>query len=158
MKVKVGFSTSNSLVSRIIRWATGSKVSHTWLLLEDMVDGVSMVMQATGQGFQLITYERFLKGSTVVDVIDPKQPIDVGVKDALQWLGEPYDTVGLVGMAWVELGRLFKRNWRNWLHSSSAMWCSESCIYVMQAAKYPGADKLVPSQVSPEDLLEFMKT
>lgn len=157
MEAYVGFSSSNNFVGRAIQWFTRSKVNHTWILLKDFSDGLDMVMQASTGGFQLITYQRFLKGATVVAVVRPKVSLDKGIKEALQWLGEPYDFVGIVGMALVEVGRWFRRSPRNWLHSSRAMWCSEANVYVLKAAGYPGASVLDPTVVSPEDLLEFMQ-
>ena len=156
MKVSIGFSASQDWLGKVIRWFTQSQVNHTFFLVEDLIPGVPMVMQASRGGFQLITYDRFCKGGKVIKLVTPKQDITAGVTQALQWLGEPYDTVGLVGMAWVEIGRRFKRTWKNFLHSNSTMWCSEAGVYVLQSAKYPGADKLDPSVTSPQDLLTFL--
>lgn len=158
MKVSIGFSTSSSVLSALIRWFTNSPISHTFLLVEDLIPGMPMVMQAARGGFQLITYDRFCKGSHNIKIVVPKQDISPGVVQALQWLGEPYDTVGLVGMAIVEVGRRFRRHWRNWIHSSSSMWCSEANTYVLKAANYPGAEALSPSTTSPADLLAFMSS
>lgn len=155
--ILVGFSTSNALVSRAIRWFTRSKVSHTFLLFPDSAFGSYMVMEAIGAGFSLRTYESFKKDNTVVDLLAPKVPLDAGLQAAASWLGERYDVSGLLGMALVMLGRWVGRKWRNPLQSSSAMFCSEVNVRILQEAGYPGAKDLDPASMSPADLLEFMQ-
>lgn len=158
--IGVGFSTHTANpISRLIRWFTGSKVSHCWLLLEDSFFGVDvlMVMEATETGFRLIPYENFkAQGNDVVAVIVPDHSLDAGIKHAVRWLGAGYDFAGLFGSAFVMLGRWFKRRWRNPLDSPRSMFCSEAVTLVLQAAAYPGADKLDPSATTPQDLLHFL--
>ena len=105
MAIKIGFSTSNALVSRLIRWVTRSRVSHTFLLIEDSFFGQDMVMEAASSGFRLIPYSVFQTGNTDVTLITPVVPIDEGVKKAVIWLGEKYNYTGDFGMLFVLLGR-----------------------------------------------------
>jgi len=157
MAIKIGFSTSGSFVSRAIRWFTRSTVSHAWLLVEDGFFGVSVVMEATNGGFRLVPFEHYVNEHTrLVRLVTPKTSLEEGVKKAALWLGEHYDYGGLFGMAVVVVGRWLRRRWRNPWESSRAMFCSEAVVYVLQASGYEGADGLVPSTTSPEDLLRFL--
>jgi hypothetical protein len=155
--IKVGFSTRSNIVSKTIRWATHSRVSHAWLLLEGSFFGNDMVMEATEGGFKLVPYSAFKLANDVVDVITPRVSIESGVRASALWLGEGYDYFGLFGEIFVLIGRWFKRKIRNPLAERNAMFCSEAVVYVLQASSYPGANTLVADSTSPEDLLEFLK-
>jgi len=152
----VGFSTSNELVSRLIRFFTKAKVSHTFLVIRAPFLEEDLVIEAAWAGFRATTLRRFKKKNTVVALMKPAVPLDKGLRDALTWLGESYDFGGLFGMAFVLLGRWLRRKVRNPLHDSRAIFCSEANTLVLQASGYPGADVLDPTETSPADLLEFM--
>jgi hypothetical protein len=157
MQIKIGFSTSNGWLPRIIRFFTRAKVSHTFILMQDALYGRDMVLEAAWLGFTMRTLDGFIKaGNQVVALIDPKQPIDAGVDQALGWLDTLYDYTGLLGMAVVEIGRYLKRQWHNPSHGPHALFCSEANTKILQLSGYPGADKLVAEETSPEDLLEFL--
>lgn len=152
---KVGFSTTQSWVSRVIRWATHATTSHAFLVVDWF--GEPCVVQADWTGFSVKTFKRFQEEAIVVALVTPQTPIDAGLPAAFDWLGERYDYAGLFGMAVVEFGRLLRRHWRNPWQSPRALFCSESVVKVLQAAKYPGAEHLDAASTSPEDLLEFLR-
>lgn len=156
--IRVGFSTrTKSIFSRLIRWFTGSSVSHAWLVYDDAFFGEDMVIEATEVGFRLIPLANFkAEGNDVVAVVEPKSPLDVGLRAARTWIGESYDFGGLLGASVVILGRWLKRKWRNPLDSPRSMFCSEAVVMVLQASSYPGAEKLDPSATTPQDLLNFL--
>jgi len=158
--IRVGFSThTKSILSRIIRWFTKSKASHAWLLITDSFFGVEMVMEATETGFRLIPFENFkAEGNDIIAIIDPAYPLDVGVHQAVRWLGEGYDFAGLFGSAFVMLGRWFKRKWRNPWDRPHSMFCSEAVVRILQASQYPGSEKFDPAATTPQDLLDFLKS
>ena len=156
MVTRVGFSTSKkSWVSRIIRWFTKSKTSHTFLVYYDQDWSRDMIMESTEGGYKISPYSKY--ESEVVAVFTPKQSIEVGLAKSVDWLGEAYDYTGLIGMMWVEFGRWIKRKWHNPLHSSNAMFCSEAVVRVLQDSNYPGADQFDPTSTDPEMLLEFFE-
>jgi hypothetical protein len=154
--VKVGFTSSSGVLPRLIKWATKSKVNHTFLYISDSFLGIDMVLQATIGGFNLLTYSKYAKSNHVVKIVDLAHPVDVGLKEASLWLGERYDYGGLFGSAFVLLGRWFKRKWSNPWDNSDAMFCSEAIVRVLQASNYPGSQGLDPSAVTPQDLLVFL--
>lgn len=158
--IRVGFSThTKSILSRIIRWFTGSKASHAWLLVDDPFFGMEMVMEATETGFRFIPYDNFkAEGNDIVAVLEPAYPLDEGVRQAARWLGESYDFAGLFGSIFVMMGRWLRRKWRNPFDKAHSMFCSEAVVQVLQAAKYPGAEKFDPSATTPQDLLDFLQS
>ena len=155
--IRVGFSTdTSSIISAVVRWFTGSKTSHVWLLFDDTFFGLPMVLESADVGFRLIPYENFkAQHNTVLAVLDPPYPLDVGVREAAMWIGESYDYTGLVGSVFVLLGRWLKRKWRNPWASPKALFCTESVVRVMQASHYPGSETLDPTGTTPQDLLDF---
>lgn len=155
--IRVGFSTQQKNVfSRVIRWITGSKASHAWILFDDTFFGLNMVMEATETGFRLIPYENFkAEGNDVVAVVEPPYPLDDGVHQAARWLGEKYDFAGLFGSIFVMFGRWLRRKWRNPFAGARSMFCSEAVVRVMQAARFPGSEAFDPEATTPQDLLDF---
>lgn len=157
--ILIGFSTvPQNPFSRLIRAMTGSRVSHAWLLDTEGFHGVEVVIEATDVGFRLIPFDVFKKQNEVVATFTPPLSLEPGVRVAARWLGERYDFAGLFATSVVLLGRWLKRRWRNPVHSSDALFCSEAVVRVLQASGYPEADKLVPEDTTPEDLLEFLES
>jgi len=114
-----------------------------------------MVMEATKGGFKLTSFSRFAETHDIVEIITPQEPLDEGVRVATDWLGGGYDYTGLIGAFFVQIGKWLKMKWRNPFDTTHAMFCSESVVFVLKAAKYPGSADLVPSATSPQDLLDF---
>jgi hypothetical protein len=159
--VRVGFSTTNAWLSRLIRKLSRSRVSHAFLVYGDVDFGRDMVMEAVGNGFRIVPYSGFEKHNTVVAQITPAFPIEKGLQEAVNWLGAGYDTGGLVGMAWLMVKRWFRLRarsvrTRNPLASSRALFCSEAVARACLWSEYPGFD-LDPESTSPQDLLEFFE-
>lgn len=159
MEVQVGFSTSGDLISRVIRFFTKATVSHTFLVIHSPLLLENMVIEAAWAGFRMTTMSRFKTKNTVVALMEPVVPLDRGLKRAVSWLGESYDYTGLFGMAYViMLGRWLRRKVKNPGHNPHAVFCSEAVAMVLQESRYPGADELNPSETTPGDLYEFMRS
>jgi len=155
--IRVGFSTSRSLVSRIIRAFTRSPVSHAFLVVDDSFFGLPLVMEADRNGFVLVPFKGYADAHQVVALFEPLYPLETGVKLAAEWLGTRYDYVGVLGMFFVVVGRWFGRKVRNPLVSSRAVFCSEVLARVLMASGYPGSDALDPDNTSPAELLAFLR-
>jgi hypothetical protein len=158
MDLKIGFSTRSMVLSRLIRWITRSKVSHTWMLYHNEEFDCDMVMEATWEGFRLIPFEVFKRQNVVVQVVEPKYPLDAGFKAAGRWLGDKYDTKGLFGAIIPIIGKWFRRKWHNTWASKSALFCSEAVVDIMKASNYPGTENMIAADVGPEALLEFLQS
>ena len=163
--VSIGFTTSSGWLSSIIRGVTKSKASHAFILLEPdepFYGHKQWVLEAVGTGFHLIPYDTYLSPSTnLVDLIPIAYELDI--QKAMDWLGGKYDIGGLVGESYVTLARWIKTKWknlkfkvRNPLHEKNTMYCSEAIAYLLQDSHYPHSEALVPYNISPEDLYEFI--
>lgn len=156
--VYVGFSTPRlwNPLSWAIRAATRAPASHAWLLVEDPLFEQRLVLEASGSGFRLIALSRFVRTEKVVALVEPPHPLDPALPAAGEWLGEKYDVAGLVGMAWVVLGQLAGRMFRNPFRSRRSLFCSESVVRTLRAAGYPRADRLPVEDTTPAALLAFL--
>lgn len=156
---RIGFSTSNtSWVSAVIRWFTHGKVSHCFIVYYDEEWKRDMRLESEGGMGGCVKISTFNPDNkSIVKMFIPKCSIEVGMAKMVDHLGEVYDYKGLLGMAWVELGRWLKKKWKNPWANPSRMWCSELIARVMLDSSYPGAETLVadPEVVDPEQLYEF---
>ncbi len=158
--VFVGFSTPRQWnpLSALIRAMTHSQTSHAWLLVEDPAFDLRLVLEAHTSGFRLVSFTRFVKDNIVVALVEPSHPVDPGLPAAGEWLGESFDVLGLFGIFLTLVGRWFRqRPWRNPFPTPSALFCSESVIRTLQAARYPASGTLEPEGTTPAELLAFFQ-
>lgn len=155
--VAIGFSTvRKNPISALIRWATGAKASHVWLLVR--LFGVLTVIEASEKGFiPSMSYARFAKKNDVVSVVVVEHDMHVGLSWAAQHFGERYDAAGLFGMLWVMIGSWFHRRWRNPTDDRKALFCSEAIAEVLRRSNYPGAETFVPQETTPKQLYDFFE-
>lgn len=151
----IGFSTSNAWYSRAIRFFTKSRCSHTFLVVSIL--GTWVVLEEGFFGYMARTLDDLRKHDTIVALYRPRHSIRAGVKASLTDLGQPYDYLGLIGMAFVMLGRRLGKKWSNPLASTHAMICSERVTRVLQGSNYPFTERYEPASTTPEDLLEFLE-
>jgi hypothetical protein len=153
---RIGFSTGKgNPVSAIIRFFTGSRASHAWLLVHDPLFDMELVMEAHEVGFRLVPFKTFRKANRIVAIVDPQHPLDPGVREAAKWLGSQYDFRGLFGMMFVIAGRVFRRKWKNPFRSARSMFCSEAVVRVLRASGFPDATRLSAEDTTPQDLMDF---
>lgn len=159
MSTRIGFSTDpKNFVSRVIRWFTKSTVSHCFVVYYDTEWKRDMVLESEGGLGGSVRIVKFDPDSPyIVKLITPKHSIEEGMDRVVDYLGDVYDYGGLLGMAWVILGRWLKKKWANPWHASKAMFCSELVAQVLIDSKYPGAMQLDPPTTDPELLLKFFE-
>jgi len=149
----VGFSTTNKIISRIIRWVTHSEVSHTFLAYQAF--NRIWVLEAGFLGVSIVPLDKFKAKNNIVLMVPVRElsPDDLGA--AMDQLGTAYDFGGLLGAIFPVIGHWFKRKWKNPWNNPKAMFCSELVVYSLQSAKFPGTEALVPADTSPQDLKDF---
>ncbi|MFL5263200.1 MAG: hypothetical protein ACJ79R_17175 [Anaeromyxobacteraceae bacterium] len=157
-RVMVGFSTPRqwNVLSALIRSATGSRTSHAWVQVHDPLFGRDLVLEAHATGLRLVPFTVFNLTNRVVAVAYPKCDLEGGLEAAGAWLGARFDFEGLVGLFVELVARHFGRHWKNVLHGSTALFCSEAVTRMLQAGGFPRAATLTPQDTTPEDLLEFL--
>lgn len=157
--LKIGFSTTNGLISRAIRWVTRSRVSHTFVVYYDETLGREMVLHADLKGVETIPMSRFQESNTVVYICEPELTPYQRAHALLylsKWLGSQYDFAGLFGNLWVLFGRWLKLKIRNPWGSSKAVFCSEAIVRALQEVNYPAVADLDPEATNPDDLYEAL--
>lgn len=158
--VFVGFSTPRAWnpLSWLIRKMTRSQTSHAWLLVEDSLFGQRLVMEAHSTGFRLVSFVRFVKGNKVLALVKAAHPIEPGLPETAERLGDEFDVIGLLGIFLTLVGRWFsQRPWRNPFPTTRALFCSEAVVRTLQAASYPRAGELGCETTTPADLLAWFE-
>jgi hypothetical protein len=110
--VHVGFSTTVGWFSRMVRRFTRSRVSHCIVVYRSEVFAQEMVLEASGNGFRMISWRRWDRANKLVALYRLNLPQD-DLRSALQRLadrlGDSYDTFSLFGFAvrrWLRLKRV----------------------------------------------------
>lgn len=150
----VGFSTTNGLVSRLVRWFTKANVSHAFLIVE--LYGKGWYVGAEATGIVMMPIEKFQKNNMIKAVCKVPEMTDEDLSVVMESLGESYDYAGLLGGIFPQIGRWFKQKWKNPWANKKAMICSEFVTLALQEAEVKGAEDLDPTAVTPQDLKEFL--
>ncbi len=155
--ITIGFSTTRLLSSRIIRWATRSSCSHTFIAFDDKFLGMRMVMQAESWGFELRPWDRWIRHNTLVAEFRPVGP---SLNDALRKLSRnlgtkfDYRSAFIIGLK--SLVQSWSRN-RFTLNLNQSPWkltCSEAVVRFLKHGGYASVKKSDPETTSPGLLLK----
>jgi hypothetical protein len=166
--IKIGFSTDpKNWISKVIRWFTNSKCSHTFIRIEESLLG-PLIVESDAGGVQVQMYAQFnTPGNTLVYSVEPAFDLLPALKQAMtEYLNEPYDYTGVIGMAWVMFWRKLKRKVSNPLHRTKSMFCSAFVLRVLQIANdiemqagrpdpFPGAYGLIPQDTTAQDVMDL---
>lgn len=153
-----GFSTPRSFnpISSLIRRLGGARFSHAWLAFRDDVLDDLMVLDATSTLFTLVPMSKFSRGNRVVESYELDWDMTPGVRLLRDYLGEPYDYPGALGLAIVRLQRKLRRAARNPLGTRGCLFCSESLVRALVASSFPGSWRLPPECCWPLDVRDFI--
>lgn len=156
LDVSVGFSTTNKISSRIIRWLTHAPCSHAWVAFYDETLEMRMVLQAEWWGFELRPWARWVKENILVaEYVSRELDLDPAVRFLSQELGGRYD----FGSAfWVGLKGWVRRWFRARLtlrpsRTPRQLMCSEAVARGLAHAGFPFPTYLDLETVSPGELL-----
>jgi hypothetical protein len=158
--VFVGFSTPRrwNPLSALIRRMMNSQTSHVWLLVEDPLFELRLVLEAHSTGFRLISLAQFVKDNKVVRLLQPAHSLRSGLPEAGGWLGDEYDVRGLFGIFLTQVAKWFRiKTMKNPFTSARSLFCSEAVVRVLKAAHYPGADQFHDETTTPAELLSFFE-
>lgn len=160
-EVRVGFSTTTSLTSRLIRFFTRSKVSHTWVSFRDETLDKTIVMHATRIGYNVETWKQFTSHNELVAMYACDYDLKPGLQFVADWLGTRYDFEGILGFLWVLFLRWFNIKRKNPFRDTKRLFCSEAVVMILkssEAIQIPRVRKLDRETTDPEDLLELCAT
>ena len=136
----IGFSRTNSFVSRVMQWFMRSVVSHTFIAVT-LEGKMRVAIGVDGKGLHWQSMDKFKEHSEIVAVFTPLQPIEESFWWAFDEYGRTdYDYVaaGAIGfrnrIKWI--WRLFGKLWRKSLDEKK-LTCMEYVTRMLQHAQYP---------------------
>lgn len=154
--ISIGFSTTRSLVSGVVRWFTKSTVSHSFITF-DWLDQ-KWVIEAEANGVQIVPMSNFLaRKNIIVKTFDMPNLTMNHLKLVLDNAGEAYDYTGLFGAIFTIIGSWFKMKWHNPWNNAKEAFCSELIAQWLKDLDIPAADSLIPSDMTPMALLTFLQ-
>ena len=132
--IRVGFSTTGALLSRIIRRAIRAPVSHCFVTYHSPAVGRVLLIEASRYGLRIVPYWRWRASGEEQHIATYRIQIsDDRLRHALTTLldrlGDAYDRLGLVGYLLVMLFHLRK----NPLDSKDKLVCSEAVGVFLEA-------------------------
>lgn len=151
--ITIGFSTTNKLISRFIRWITKSTCSHAWISYYDSTLGLRLVLQAESWGYEARPLSRWSRQNILVAEY---VPIGADLSDNLKWiasyLGSKYDyKAAILSGLWRWFGRWIKGKFKD----PSKLMCSESVIRFLQRGEaYPCMMHFDPEVTHPKRIME----
>lgn len=133
----IAFSTSNTWLSRTIRWFTGGDVTHAVFIAKlPPLDGY-WTLGANANGLTWESLDRFQFTGDTIPYIYRADGIWDGIIEYEAWINEPYDYAGLFGMSWVEMiYRLTGKYVLNPTTDRRAIFCSAYATLVLRV-KHP---------------------
>lgn len=150
MPTIIGFSTSNSIISRIIRWFTRSKVSHSYIGYYSHTFDKYMVMESTWSGFRIGNYKSWTIRNKIVYEFKCKRDLSKSLKHISNDLDLEYDYWSALGLS---VRRWFGKWYRNPFRDPNKLHCSEAVAIFLQHDNL--AQSLDPESTTPEDLLQY---
>lgn len=152
--INVCFSTSSGFFSKVIRWATRSKVSHALITFRDETLDKVFVMEANGRGFMLVPWSKWRQSHDLLSRYKLTVPADMqrfALQDIAQSLGAQYDYVSILGFFF----RRWFRRMRNPLDDPGKLICSEAVAKFLATSGLKRFEN--HGTWTPEDLLEEAK-
>jgi len=136
MKIALGFSRTNTLVSKSIRWFTKSQVSHVYIRVYDLTFKTYFILHSDMPGVVIDLAERFDMENTVLEeyiISDPR--LDEAIRKNLWHLGKKYDYLKIVNLAWaIILKRWFVRKIKDPIVSPKALICVDFALFILNDA------------------------
>lgn len=151
--IRVGFSTSDKWISRLIRYWTNADASHAFILYFDPTLDQEMVLDVAFSGYRAIPRSLFEKDNKILYIVDPGINLNPGLRVVARWLGLKYDW-----RAFVAFSRWFRSFRHHPTENPKALICSEMVIHALRISGFPGIEQLDPKGTSPKDLLDFLRT
>jgi len=152
--INVCFSTTDSLISKIVRWITRSEVSHCMITYRDETFDRVMVLEADWFGFSNVPWSVWKRKNTLLErhsiIKVDEQKTTISLSKLVDYLGSGYDYKGIISLS---LRRFLKR-FKNPFQSSSKLFCSESVVMFLEDFGVVSDDC---SSYTPQDVLELVR-
>jgi hypothetical protein len=156
VKVIVGFSYGNHLISRIIKWFIDSDVSHTYIKIKGGLMGSDVAFHADPIGVVVHLEEVFDVENNVVEEYEIEDiRVEQSITRNLRHLGKKYHYWKLLNWAWVlTFRRWVKMKIQNPTEDPSKLICVDLVIRILNGA---GVTQLECGTMKPNDLREWVR-
>ena len=156
MKLRVGFSKTNSLISKTIRWVIGAPFSHTYIRFYDEFLGLHFVAHADWPGVMIMQADKFDKENKVLEEFEFDCPeLKQSLTSNLRFLGSRYDYLSILGWAWtIALRRAARIIAKNPLDDPKSLICVDFCIRVLNDA---GLTSIPVGSINPKGLVNKLR-
>jgi hypothetical protein len=154
MEMSIGFSKSNKIGSRVIRFCEGSDFSHVYIKWTSSYLERDIIYHASGHSVGFITTANFLALGNIV-VLERKISITEATKKKIAQFcmdkaSTPYGVKHLVGFGYVKLMRLFGKTVKNPFGDGPKTYiCSELAAEVlnMTGSSFSDLDNVTPVMI-----------
>ncbi|RLC88630.1 MAG: hypothetical protein DRJ03_01790 [Chloroflexi bacterium] len=152
--VRIVFTAGTRWISRLIRWALRSPVSHVFIEYPSQAWGGRWAAEATKGGVRKVQAKK--SRHHVKAEFRCKVDLHEGMVQAAKYVGVKYDYtgaffIGVVALSW----RLLKVKIRHPLRRSSSQFCSEFIAYIFQKAGVQRTAAWDPALSGPGRLYRF---
>lgn len=136
MRLAFGFSRTNNLPSRLIRFFIKSPISHTYVRVYDKFFKVPLILHSDFGGVQIVLAEKFdIENIAIEEYIIDDFRMDDAVKSNLWHLGKGYSYVKLVNWAWaIILKRWFVRKMTDPSENPAKLICTDFILHILNAS------------------------
>jgi hypothetical protein len=135
-----------------IRAFTGGEVNHAFLLYYDLEFMCWMTYGANANGITPLALEVFLRDREIVRIFRPRFDLWGAMRAHVADIGKHYDYRGLLGMAFVEVGRKLGFEFPNIGASSDEDFCSEWISHLIRDALHGVWLHIADDTISPTEL------
>jgi hypothetical protein len=102
MKVRIGFSTTDSWISKVIRLTLKSEISHTYIRIYDSYLGIPVCIHSElGHGVRIQPGHQFDQENRTVDEFEiENEGLCQSIRQNMRLVGRPYDNFFLFKLFW----------------------------------------------------------
>ena len=148
----IGFSASNKIYGRLIRWLTGSKINHAFILCDNLQDDFGI--QVDGKGVRYVNPLSLTKDKPFVELYEyteDEYAVDQGIRDNCFYIGSKYDWWGIIGfLIKILFMKVCRQDISNPIHREGELFCSEYVATVLNSAEVTfDGESLSPANTSP---------
>ncbi len=153
------FSTTGSLLSKLIRGVTGCPASHVAVVYDCVTTGRMLVMEASGRGFRVLTWEVWIRDNQPQAAFRLKAPQwrwRAALGQFCDVLGADYDTPRLVREMVRHMGRrvIGRFGDRNGLATTQRVLCSDAIARFLLLMDHEECRE--PTEWTPGALLDLL--
>jgi hypothetical protein len=151
MKIAVGFSTTNSLFAKAVRFFTNSTISHTYIRFYDKTLKTYLILHSDFGGTQFSLAERFdAENISMYEYIINNETLDKAIADNLWHLDKKYHYRKIWSWMWlIMLKRWVVRKIKDPIENPKKLICTDFVVFILNAA---GVTDIEIGSMTPDDL------